>query len=125
VTLHAPDPDPRAADGGRRPGHAPAHSTTGLSRWKVAVLGLVGGVVAALVAIVVVGGASLCGFSENQTPSGYCAASAAARAFLVAVPVLTVIGGFVLSLRAGRLTPVAIAGLCAIAEGLIALGFGY
>jgi hypothetical protein len=98
---------------------------TGLSRWSIAVIGLVGGAGAAVVAIVLVGAASLCGFSENQTPTGYCAAGATTRSLLVVIPALTVAIGYAVSVRTGRLTPVAVAGLCAVAEGLVALVTGY
>jgi hypothetical protein len=98
---------------------------TGLSRRSVAVIGLLAGAVAVVAALVLVGATSLCGLGENQPPTGYCAANQTVRSLLVALPAVTVIIGYVLSLRAGRLTPVAIAALCAVAEGIVALTAGY
>ncbi|MEA2195393.1 MAG: hypothetical protein QOG42_1827 [Solirubrobacteraceae bacterium] len=98
---------------------------TGLSRRSIAIIGLIAGIIAVIAALVLVGAASLCGLDENQTPAGYCAANQTGRSLLVAVPVITVIIGYALTLRAGRLTPMGIAALCAIGEGIIALTVGY
>ena len=98
---------------------------TGLSRRSIACIGLVVAVVAVIASAVLVGAASLCGFHENQTPAGYCAASQTVRFVLVAVPVSTVIVGYALSLRMGRVTPIAIAVLCALAASAVALAAGY
>ena len=98
---------------------------TGLSRRSIAVIGLLAGIIAVIAALVLVGAASLCGLDENQAPAGYCAANQTARFLLVAVPVITVIIGYALTLRAGRLTPIGIAALCAIGEGIIALTVDY
>lgn len=94
---------------------------TGLSRRSIAIIGLIAGIIAVVAALLLVGAASLCGVHENQTPTGYCAANETVRSLLVAIPVLTVIVGYALSLRACRLTPIGVAALCAIAEGVIAL----
>jgi hypothetical protein len=98
---------------------------TGLSRRSIAIIGLLAGIVAVIAALVLVGAASLCGLDENQTPTGYCAANQTVRTLLETIPVITVITGYALSLRAGRLTPIAIAALCAVAEGIIAVTAGY
>jgi hypothetical protein len=96
-----------------------------LSRRSIAVIGLLAGIIAASAALVLVGASSLCGLDENRTPTGYCAANETVRSLLVALPVLTVIVGYARSLRACRLTPIGVAAICAIAEGIIALTAGY
>jgi hypothetical protein len=98
---------------------------TGFPRWVIALLGLVIGGVAVIAAILLVGAARLCGSDENQELKGYCAAGDTVRFLVVAIPAATVILGYLLSLWTGRLTPIAIAALCAIAEGLAALVAGY
>lgn len=97
---------------------------TGLPRWAIALIGLVVGAFAIIAAVVLAGAASLCGFDENQVATGYCAAGDTLRVLIVAVPAVTVIVGYAMSLWTGRLTPIAIAALCAVGEGLVALG-GY
>ena len=122
---------PAAANEPTPSGEPPSHqgtvprSMTGLSRRSIAIIGLIIGIIAVIAALVLVGAAGLCGLDENQTASGYCAANRTVRTLLVALPVMTVTTGYALSLRASRLTPVAIAALCAIAEGIIALTAGY
>jgi hypothetical protein len=96
-----------------------------LSRRTVAVLGLATGVVAICVAWLLVGAAGVCGFHENQIATGYCAASSAVRTLLIACLAMTVAVGYVISLRMARLTPIAVAAFCAVAEGLVALVSGW
>jgi hypothetical protein len=98
---------------------------TGLSRRSIACIGFVVAVVAVIACVALDGAASLCGFHENQTPAGYCAASQTVRFLLVAAPVSTVIVGYALSLRMGRVTPIAIAALCALAGSAVVLAAGY
>lgn len=98
---------------------------TGLSRWAIALIGLFLGAAAIIASVVLVGAANLCGFDENQVETGYCAAGDTLRLLLVAVPTVTVIVGYAISLWTGRLTPIAIAALCAVGAALVALGAGY
>lgn len=98
---------------------------TGLPRWAIGLIGLTVGGLASIAAVVLMGAASLCGFDENQDLKGYCATGDTVRFIVVAIPIGTVIVGYLLSLWTGRLTPIAVAALCAVAEGLAALGAGY
>jgi hypothetical protein len=96
-------------------------SMTGLSRSAVAMTGLAVAIVAIVAAEILVGAVNLCGLGENQVATGYCAASEGVRGLLAGLPILTVTVGYAISLRSARLTPVALAACCAVAEGAIAL----
>lgn len=97
---------------------------TGLSRWAIAGIGLGMGIVAITVAEILLGVASLCGLHENQIATGYCAAGEAAQAVIEGVPIATVILGYAITLRTARLTPIAVAAFCAVAEGLVGMAGG-
>jgi hypothetical protein len=98
---------------------------TGLPRWAIAIAG-VAVVVAALVAVVViVGAASMCGFDENQAPTGYCAAGGSVRFLVVAIPAVTLSAGYGASLWKARITPVAVAATLAVVEAVVLVGVAY
>jgi hypothetical protein len=97
---------------------------TGLPRWAIVIGSLVVALVSMVAILVLLGVASLCGVDENQVETGYCAAGRVSQTLVVAIPASTIVAGYGASVWLARLTPVVIAGMCALVEGVVLLWVG-